>query len=230
MRKKFTLIELLCVIAVVVILISLLLPALQKARKQALMLSCISNQRSCIQGLVSYQSDNNGMFLALNGAPTGLADLLGIAFHGQEKKKGEAYIPSKKNIFCPALPNYAALCKTVITSSKSFYALLKGEFSEDGLNVLGKFMFVPEGGDNYDYDTAYNFGKMKMPSRTILLADAAKEDFSPFSNFHPCKGTHSIYPRHLRRAVISFADGHVAAERGNGLKKYYIDRFYQGEE
>ena len=230
MKRKFTLIELLIVVAVIVILISLLLPALKKAQKQAQMVSCISNQRSCIQGVLSYQNDNNGFFRALNGAPTGLADLLGISFHVLERKKGEAYIPSKKNIFCPALPNYALLCNTVITGSKSYYAFLKGEFSEDGLKVLGKFMFVPEDGDSYDYDTAYNFGKMKSPARTILLADAAKEDFTPFSNFHPCKGTHSIYPRHLRRAVFSFADGHVGTGAGDALKQYYVERFYKGDD
>ena len=55
MKRKFTLIELLIVVAVIVILISLLLPALKKAQKQAQMVSCISNQRSCIQGVLSYQ-------------------------------------------------------------------------------------------------------------------------------------------------------------------------------
>lgn len=228
MKRKFTLIELLIVVAVIVILISLLLPALKKAQKQAQMVSCISNQRSCIQGVLSYQNDNNGFFRALNGAPTGLADLLGISFHVLERKKGEAYIPSKKNIFCPALPNYALLCNMVITGSKSYYGFLKGEFNEDGLKVLGKFMFVPEDGDSYDYDTAYNFGKMKSPARTILLADAAKSNIEPFSNFHPYKGVHWIYSRHLRRAVFSFADGHVGSGNGATLKQYYVEHVYPG--
>ena len=45
MRKKFTLIELLIVIAVIAILLALLLPALQSAKQKVYTASCVNSMR-----------------------------------------------------------------------------------------------------------------------------------------------------------------------------------------
>lgn len=57
-RHAFTLIELLVVVAIVGILISLLLPALGQARRQAKSAACLSNLRQMGLGLVAYCHDN----------------------------------------------------------------------------------------------------------------------------------------------------------------------------
>ena len=58
-RKKFTLIELLIVIAVVAIFVSLLLPALQSARRKVNTTSCVSSLRQIGQLIHLYIGDND---------------------------------------------------------------------------------------------------------------------------------------------------------------------------
>ena len=57
--KRFTLIELLIVIAIIAILAGMLLPALSKTRNTALAISCVSNSRQIALAINQYTSDNS---------------------------------------------------------------------------------------------------------------------------------------------------------------------------
>jgi prepilin-type processing-associated H-X9-DG protein/prepilin-type N-terminal cleavage/methylation domain-containing protein len=59
-KKAFTLVELLVVIGVVALLISILLPALNKARRAANSVACGSNMRQVGQALFIYANDHQG--------------------------------------------------------------------------------------------------------------------------------------------------------------------------
>jgi prepilin-type N-terminal cleavage/methylation domain-containing protein/prepilin-type processing-associated H-X9-DG protein len=62
-RRAFTLVELLIVIGIIAILISILLPALSRARAQANTAACLSNLRQISIGLVEYSAQNHGCII-----------------------------------------------------------------------------------------------------------------------------------------------------------------------
>ena len=61
-RHAFTLVELLVVIGIIGVLISILLPALQRARQSARQVSCLSQIRQCGLAVLAYVNENNGRF------------------------------------------------------------------------------------------------------------------------------------------------------------------------
>ena len=61
-QSAFTLIELLVVVAIIALLISILLPSLAGARKQARAVKCAANQRQVGQAMASYLAENRSVY------------------------------------------------------------------------------------------------------------------------------------------------------------------------
>jgi len=88
--KAFTLIELLVVIAVIAILLAILLPALQRVRRQAKAVVCQSNLRQWGTTLALYLEDSHGLFPCDVGfGSSGLWLLRGAFLRGDEHDEGE---------------------------------------------------------------------------------------------------------------------------------------------
>lgn len=68
-RKGFTLVELLVVIGIIALLISILLPALNKAREQAARVKCQANMRTLMQASVMYADENKNQLPFCNWDP-----------------------------------------------------------------------------------------------------------------------------------------------------------------
>src|SRR3954469_12559054 len=68
-RRGFTLVELLVVIGIIALLVSILLPALNKAREDAKRVRCLSNQRQLVMAWQMYASENKGKLVGSNTPP-----------------------------------------------------------------------------------------------------------------------------------------------------------------
>src|SRR4051794_268218 len=74
-RRGFTLVELLVVIGIIALLISILMPALNRARKQARGVQCLSNERQLQIAYTMYVNENKGRsFLYATNSPGGFTE------------------------------------------------------------------------------------------------------------------------------------------------------------
>src|SRR5262245_16396410 len=101
-RPAFTLVELLVVIGVIAVLLAILMPALAKARSQALNLTCMSNLRVDGQALINYASANQGRLPMHLGMAQGhwLWDL-----PVPTRDEMLRYGASRKTMYCPFAPD-----------------------------------------------------------------------------------------------------------------------------
>ncbi len=213
MKKAFTLIELLVVISIISLLIAILLPALQNARKTSRAIVCANNVRTLQLAQILYSDDFNAYaYLTRTGTPP--INFLQKEFYLGKTKALDTWLTpvgqpvNKSPYICPEEP---AAIKTAGGGAYTGVALPYGWNM-----VLGGFNYSP----SIIYPPRYPFvspSAMKSPSTLAGWADMVKAGaFYPPDDgwYYPVKQVRVYTGRHGGRknlfANASFLDGHVS--------------------
>lgn len=208
----FTLVELLVVIGIIALLISILLPALNRARESAKSVVCMSNLRQIGLGMTMYINDNKGMYM-----PYLLPGAMGAWYHYLVNNQGEwpynttSYVQTYRIFDCPADQHIPfSLDPPSAGATWEEYVRYRGYISYGiSLGLSNNY-----GKAGYPFEVA-KVTELAHPAETIVAADA----FDPvYGNgqfyIHPyfLKSAYvgQLAPRHQNASCnVLWADGHV---------------------
>ena len=235
-RHAFTLIELLVVIAVIAILAGLLLPALASAKKKAVGVKCLSNNRQISLGSRLYIDDHNGEFLRLwrdrVATDPAVAQLIVPAptaiWWVDTLYQLQKTLPDPKIFNCPALKVDTTTVASSTTPGASGFPL-----------GIGMSFRAGAGGLTFTGSTTQKSMEVEVakPSATLFFADAgllttpinADPDRwveAPLSSAvyfrPPTDGTYTTTPvrvvaRHVGRTPAGFVDGHAESIKPSAI-------------
>lgn len=210
--RGFTLVELLVVIAIIAVLLSMLLPALGKARKTAKRAECGNSMKQVALAIALYVDDNGGFYPPYKvdfAWPNGTKDTLRLQtfvapYMGFPDPNYATRIPQ---FYCPDAPNgsywkdflfNSALCPKVDTRLNPMKV---------SLGAIGRV------------------GKVLDAGRTLLSTE--NKNNTNVEHYGFIGYTSPLYPggteyRHLGRANVTFADGHLESLKA---EKYFNPQY-----
>jgi len=222
-ERTFTLLELLIVIAVIMILAGLLLPALKRAKESGYEISCKSNMRQIYQYFCSYSLDSNDYLVPrTQGYGRAALDVQGLwsatlyyfnempslLFHGYQSG---GVIASQSLYYCP---------KTQIKANGSTWyrvsygVLFYGPCANGGAGHIAYWTTASS------YPPT-RFSKIKYPSETMLFADTGS--LYPTSAIGLGYCSNDVYPNG-ESAYGSFVGRHTNGDNimatGGNVSKY----------
>ena len=213
--NRFTLIELLIVIAIIAILAGMLLPALARARNSAKNIRCVSNQKQLAQVYLDYSDTNKYWFpadwqhvsYATPDFPTNDSSYSGWTWvslmMGSHTIPNQTTVKKKKTLAILTCPERAA------DDYKTHYGLNRGMYVQ-GSNATAKTKGVwTLSGDLAFFQTT----SVRIPSSIMIFIDAAGYSTDPTKSNSSGRGPYGVNFRHGGKFAANtvFTDGHVAA-------------------
>ena len=230
-EHRLTLIESLVVIAIIAILASILLPALNQARERARSADCISRIRQTMSAALMYTQDNDDAFPVFSYQES--IGWITTSFILSSKVLKRTYIP-RDAVYCTSRPPELFGDKTSELESVPYFYMyavsyVPSNIKLDELGFGGGFQSTAS-------DEIYKIPRMKRLSSFVILADACRTFESGTVKGKPC---HVFYPTspgvqyqlspwHANRASVAYMDGHAALETPQEIKEHngqtaYVD-------
>jgi prepilin-type N-terminal cleavage/methylation domain-containing protein/prepilin-type processing-associated H-X9-DG protein len=214
--RAFTLIELLVVVAIIGLLAALLLPSLTRSKALAQRIKCVSNLRQLGLAAHMYWDDNGGNCFRYGGVSTNAGRLWWFGWIGSGAESQRPFDATQGALYPYLQGRGVELCPAFN------YFLPQVKLKANGATY----------GYGYNYylsapatESPFNIAKLKKPSVTALLADAAQVNTwqAPASPGNPMleewyyidntTNQPNGHFRHQRKANVIFCDGHVGSEQ-----------------
>lgn len=233
-RQAFTLVELLVVIGIIALLISILLPALNKAKEQANRTACASNVRSFCQALIMLAQDNKGRFPDLvntdgqwnTGGWGPDFNKFTTASYPYEVQVIHPYVRdvimpkygmNRKMFYCPSNQDMNVDSNWIKTDKNNFgfvgYMILAGQTK---LGVTKEEYLAKSGGGGFEEVRAgerlFALKQGQKAFYRVLVADTTrtwKDDLAPSNHVRGITGNTGLMPRGRGGANVGYIDGHA---------------------
>jgi prepilin-type N-terminal cleavage/methylation domain-containing protein/prepilin-type processing-associated H-X9-DG protein len=221
----FTLVELLVVIGIIAVLIGILLPALQAARRQATTVQCLSNLRQLGLGITMYVNENKGTY----PQPFNDGDLSTAA--GASALWFNAVDPYLQRQMLDTSSGAAAKRNYTLLKQDPVYFSFGENTAVTGGNGSRTYKMNLWFGDLNTPNTVYwtRSGRLKNATQVVMMFDGISQDCSKVlpalssDSFAPAFNGDEGYVgiRHAKgkSANVLFADGH-ASEIQQAIRLY----------
>ena len=223
----FTLIELLVVISIIAILASLLLPALSKAKGQALKIRCVNNLKQLALISLLYSDDNDDRIVQ-NGSGNDTMTWVAGSFEGRAQDSTNWFLlqDPKESLFGPYLKT-TAIYKCPADKDRGTGSEAGGRYAQR-VRSYGMSAYTGWDANRYRNLPHPSFAVFKKTSQYTAHSPSAAFQFQdihsesicrPFFGVHMDKTDrrgqwyHVPASYHNNASSLSFGDGHVESHR-----------------